>query len=97
MEAKAMRVTLIQIFKRFYADYRKTSDVDTSFNSAKEALAYYVIDQTGVLADERDNDGIRGLIREFTEIRESTHGSNDSVKERFELEYSEEPAEAVLS
>lgn len=39
------------------------------------------------MAEEGDLDGIRNLIREYSEIRLSAQGSNDSVKERFEKEF----------
>jgi hypothetical protein len=82
-----MEETLIQAFKRFYADYRAVLGVDESFDGSLQVLPYYVIDQTEIMAQEGNVDKIRNLIREFNEIRVSTYGSNDSVKERFEQEY----------
>lgn len=81
-----MDETLIQTFKRYYADYRAAVDVDQSFADAYRAIAYYVIDQTGQLAQEGKLEDIQNLVREFKEIRQSVGGSNDSVKERFEQE-----------
>ena len=79
--------TLIEQFKRYYADYRKTSDMNTSFISAYEALTLSVIDQVDDFADKSDVSAIRNVVREYREIRISIQGSNDSVKERFEREY----------
>lgn len=84
-----MEQTLIETFKAYYFDYRTVEDVDSSFEDALAAVAFAVIEKTGALADEGDLDGIRSLVREYKEIRLSTLGSNDSVKERFEQEYEE--------
>lgn len=79
--------TLIERFKAFYFDYRRTTDVDESFEQAKYAVAYHVIDEADRLAQNGDCDGVRDVCRQFHEIQSSTYGSNDSVKERFEREF----------
>lgn len=79
--------TLIEHFKAYYFDYRKTSDVDESFEQAFSALVYHVIDMMDQLAASGDLDGVRDAARQFREIQSSTYGSNDSVKERMEREY----------
>ncbi|PZD97474.1 hypothetical protein DNH61_02315 [Paenibacillus sambharensis] len=81
------RETLIQRFKRYYEDNRVTAGVDSSFDDAYEALTYSIIDEVGNCAEREDLHSIRSIVREFDEIRSSVHGSNDSVKERFEAEY----------
>jgi soluble cytochrome b562 len=81
-----MEETLIQTFKRYYADYRAATNVDESFSDAYQALAYHVIEQTGQLAQEGNVAEIQNVVREFTEIRNSTGGSNDSLKDSFEQE-----------
>ncbi|MFD0695099.1 hypothetical protein ACFQZT_13405 [Paenibacillus sp. GCM10027628] len=90
-----MEETLIQTFKRYYADYRAAVDVDQSFTDAYQAIAYHVIEQTGQLAQEGNLDGIQNLVREFNEIQLSVGGSNDSVKERFEQELVENMLDRV--
>ncbi|CAM4493168.1 hypothetical protein [Paenibacillus tarimensis] len=81
------REALIQRFKRYYEDNRITADIDNSFNDAYEALTFSVIDEIGNCAKREDLHSIQSVVREFDEIRSSVHGSNDSVKERFEEEY----------
>jgi hypothetical protein len=89
LEAGERDETLIQQFKRYYGIYRQTSDPDKSFSSAYEALLLTVLDKIRRCADEDDLESIRNLLRECDEIRHSVQGSNDSVKERFEREYTE--------
>ncbi|MCI3921286.1 hypothetical protein MO973_13700 [Paenibacillus sp. TRM 82003] len=84
--------TLIERMKRFYEDYRGTSDVDESFRSALETVGFWVIESCGDHAERGDTEAIRNLVREYKEIRLSAQGSNDSVKERFEDEYRERHA-----
>ncbi|MEF3303521.1 hypothetical protein [Paenibacillus sp. GYB003] len=84
-----IETTLIESFKHYYFEYRKVADADASFEDALSALTFAVVERTGRLAEEGDLDGIRNLIREFSEIRLSAQGSNDSVKERFERELGE--------
>lgn len=79
--------TLIERFKRYYEDYRMTSGVDSSFQNASEALSASVLNLVGQSADNGDLAVIRNLMHEYNEIRLSTQASNDSLKERFELEY----------
>jgi len=79
--------SLIERFKRYYEDYRMTSDMNSSFTSAYEALTLSVIDQVDDFAAQSDVAAIRNTVREYREIRSSIQGSNDSVKERFESEY----------
>lgn len=79
--------TLIERFKRYYEDYRITSGMDSSFQNAKEALSATVLNLVGQSADDGNLAAIRNLIHEYNEIRLSTQASNDSLKERFELEY----------
>ncbi|WP_438448386.1 hypothetical protein [Gorillibacterium sp. sgz5001074] len=79
--------TLIERFKAFYFDYRRTSDTNESFEQARNAVAYHVINEADRLAQDGDFDGVRSVCRQFREIQSSTYGSNDSVKERFEREY----------
>lgn len=79
--------SLIERFKRYYEDYRMTSDMNSSFTSAYEALTLSVIDQVDDLAAQSDVSAIRNTVREYREIRSSIQGSNDSVKERFESEF----------
>ncbi|PYI56504.1 hypothetical protein [Paenibacillus flagellatus] len=82
-----MEPTLIETFKDYYFDYRAVADADTSFEDALSALTFAVVERTGDYAEAGDLDSIRNLVREFREIRLSTQGSNDSVKERFEREF----------
>lgn len=79
--------TIIERFKSFYFDYRRTTDVDESFEQARNAIAYHVINEADQLAEAGDFDGVRSVCRQFREIQSSTYGSNDSVKERFEREF----------
>ncbi|MDF2717099.1 MAG: hypothetical protein K0R28_4024 [Paenibacillus sp.] len=83
----AIETTLIETFKSYYFEYRAVTDADNSFTDALSALTYSVVDRTGNMAEEGDLDGIRNLVREYSEIRLSAQGSNDSVKERFEKEF----------
>ena len=87
--------TMIERFKRYYADYRAAGDPDASFASAYEALVYSALDEVGRLAEEGRLEAIRDRIREMNEIRMSIGGSNDSVKERFEAELRERVARAT--
>lgn len=82
-----MEETLIERFKTFYFDYRRTSDVDESFEQARSAVAYHVIHEADRLAQDGDFEGVRSVCRQFREIQGTTYGSNDSVKERFEREF----------
>lgn len=82
--------TLIERFKRYYEEYRTTSGVDSSFKNASEALSASVLNLVGQSADNGDLAAIRNLMHEYSEIRFSTQGSNDSLKERFELEYKQQ-------
>lgn len=82
-----MEETLIERFKSFYFDYRRTTTVDESFEQARNAVAYHVINEADRLASLGDFDGVRDVCRQFREIQSSTYGSNDSVKERFEREF----------
>ncbi|MFC5648755.1 hypothetical protein ACFPYJ_06360 [Paenibacillus solisilvae] len=86
-ETDGMEETLIERFKRYYEDYRMTSGVDSSFQNASEALTASVLNLVGQSADNGDLDAIRNLMHEYGEIRLSTQASNDSLKERFELEH----------
>jgi hypothetical protein len=79
--------TLIERFKRYYEDYRITSGMDSSFQNAKEALSATVLNLVGQSADDGNLAAIRNLMHEYNEIRLYTQDSNDSLKERFELEY----------
>ncbi|MDQ0901588.1 hypothetical protein [Paenibacillus sp. V4I7] len=81
-----MDETLIQTFKRYYADYRAAADVDQSFADAYQAIAYHVIELTGRLAQEGKLTDIQNLVGEFKEIQLSISQSNDSLKEHFEQE-----------
>ncbi|MDR6881483.1 hypothetical protein [Bacillus sp. 3255] len=82
--------TLMETFKRYYADYRGSADMDQSFTDAYQAIAYHVIEQTSHYAEDGDMDKIQSLIRQFKEISLSIAPSNDSLKERFEQELVEE-------
>ncbi|MEW9702893.1 hypothetical protein [Paenibacillus sp. SI8] len=90
-----MGETLIETFKRYYADYRTATDADQSFADAYQALAYHVIEQTGRLAQEGNLADIQNVVREFTEIRHATGGSNDSLKDSFEQELVENVLDRV--
>lgn len=79
--------TLFEQFKDFYFDYRQTTDVDRSFELARDALAFHVINETDRLTDSENLSGIKDLIRQYRDIHQSTYGSNDSVKERMEREF----------
>lgn len=79
--------TLIEQFKAFYFDYRRTTEVRESFLSARIALAYYVIHEVEGLALAGDLKGVSDVCRQFREIQGSTYGSNDSVMERLEREF----------
>ncbi|HZG86602.1 hypothetical protein [Paenibacillus sp.] len=79
--------TLIERLKRYYEDYRKTSEPDSGFRDAFDALTYSVIESIGEAADRDDCATIRAIVREYGELRLSVQGSNDSVKERLEEEY----------
>jgi len=85
--------TLIERLKRYYQDYRKTSDPDAAFREACEALGHSVIESVGEAAERDELETIRALVREYREIRLSTQGSNDSVKERLEAELRERAAQ----
>jgi len=87
--------TLIERLKRYYADYRLSEDPDASFRDACAALSLSVIDTVGELADREDCAAIRNVLREYREIRVSTQGSNDSVKERLESELRERAGQPV--
>ena len=84
-----MAETLIQTFKRYYSDYRTTSNAEDSFSASLQSLTFHVIDQAELLAEDGKIEDTKSLLRQFQEIRQSTYGSNDSVKERFEAEYLE--------
>lgn len=79
--------TLFERFKDYYFDYRQTTNVDRSFELARDTLAFHVINETDRLADSENISGIKDLIRQFRDIHGSTYGSNDSVKERLEHEF----------
>ncbi|BBH20175.1 hypothetical protein Back11_15200 [Paenibacillus baekrokdamisoli] len=79
--------TLIEQFKRYYENYRMTSGVDSSFQNASEALSASILNLVGQSADNGDLVTIRNLMHEYSEIRLSVQASNDSLKERFELQY----------
>jgi soluble cytochrome b562 len=85
-----MDETLIETFKRYYADYRGAATVDQSFTDAYQAIAYYVIDQTEQFAQRGNLEEIQNMIREFKEIGLSVGPSNDALKERFEQELVEQ-------
>jgi hypothetical protein len=82
-----VRETLLQAFQRFYSDYRDMSDPKESYHDAFEALAYYVIIQVGILADEGKLDEVRYLVQEFMDLKLTSFGSNDSLQEQFEAKY----------
>jgi hypothetical protein len=79
-----MKETLIQAFARYYSDYRAVSSTEESYTDAFEALAYYVIAQIGILADEGKLDEVRLLVHEFMDLKLTKFGSNDSLQEQFE-------------
>ncbi|KRE96834.1 hypothetical protein ASG89_30330 [Paenibacillus sp. Soil766] len=81
-----MDETLIQTFKRYYADYRGAEDVDQSFTDAYQAMTFHVINQTEHYVQEGNLNKIQNLIREFKEMGLSLGPSNDSLKEQFEQE-----------
>jgi hypothetical protein len=82
-----MRETLLQAFERFYSDYRDISGTQDSYADAFEALAYYVIAQVGILADEGKLDEVRYLVQEFMDLKLTSFGSNDSLQEHFEARF----------
>lgn len=84
-----MPETLIEKFKDYYFDYRKTSEIDDSFSNAYGALTYYMIAGIERFANQGDLGGIKNSLAQYREIRFSTFDSNDSVKEIFEVEYQE--------
>ncbi|TYP79019.1 hypothetical protein [Paenibacillus methanolicus] len=79
--------TLIERMKRFYEQYRTTSNVEASFVNAKEALALTLLDDIGRYAEESNLDAIRMATAQWDEIRMMMQGSNDALKERLEREY----------
>ncbi|MFD2611018.1 hypothetical protein [Paenibacillus gansuensis] len=81
--------TLIQQFKRYYFDYRGAAETDSAFADAFQALTYRVIGRLEEAVHNENLHASRELLREYGEIRSSTYGSNDSVKERFEAEFQE--------
>lgn len=85
-----MDETLMETFKRYYADYRGSANTDQSFTDAYQAIAYHVIEQTEHYAQGGDLEKIQNIIREFKEISLFIGPSNDSLKERFEQELVEE-------
>ncbi|TXK72108.1 hypothetical protein [Paenibacillus sp. N3.4] len=90
-----MNESLMDTFKRFYADYRTAANVEQSFTDAYQAVAFYVIEQTSQLAQESKLDDIKQLTREFKEIRFAISPSNDALKERFEQELVEKMLDRV--
>ncbi|MDU0203963.1 MULTISPECIES: hypothetical protein [Paenibacillus] len=85
-----MNETLMETFKRFYADYRVAANVEQSFTDAYQAIAYHVIEQTDHLAQSGNLEGVQNIVREFKEISLSIAPSNDALKERFEQELVED-------
>ncbi|GGA09091.1 hypothetical protein GCM10008018_63440 [Paenibacillus marchantiophytorum] len=81
-----MNESLMDTFKRYYADYRSAANVDESFADAYHAISYHVINQTEQLANQGNLDDIQQLIREFREFRFSEGSSTDALKEHFEQE-----------
>ncbi len=81
-----MEESLMDTFKRYYADYRGAEGVDQSFTDAYQAMAFHVINQTEHFVQQGNLHDIQNLIREFKEIELSTSPSNDSLKEQFEQE-----------
>ncbi|MFC4101369.1 hypothetical protein [Paenibacillus xanthanilyticus] len=79
--------TLIERMKRFYEQYRTTSNVEASFVNAKEALALTLLDDVSRYAEEGNLDAIRTATAQWDEIRMMMQGSNDALKERLEREY----------
>lgn len=63
-----MNETLMETFKRYYADYRAAANVEQSFTDAYQAIAYHVIEQTDHLAKSGNLEGIQNMVREFKEI-----------------------------
>ncbi|SDP12300.1 hypothetical protein SAMN04487897_1382 [Paenibacillus sp. yr247] len=85
-----MNESLMDTFKRYYADYRVAANVDQSFSDAYKAIAYHVINQTEQFAQGGNLDEVQNVIREFKEIGLSVGPSNDALKERFEQELVEQ-------
>lgn len=79
--------TLMERMKRFYEQYRTTSNVEASFVNAKEALALTLLDEIGRYAQEENLGAIRSATAQWDEIRMMMQGSNDALKERLEREY----------
>jgi uncharacterized protein YllA (UPF0747 family) len=79
-----MSETLLQAFQGFYSDYRTISEANDSYNDAFESLAYYVITQVGILAEDGKLDEIRYMVQEFLDLKLTQFGSNDSLQEQFE-------------
>lgn len=85
-----MNETLMETFKRYYADYRSAANMDQSFTDAYQAIAYHVIERTEQYAQGGNLEEIQNMIREFKEIGLVVGPSNDSLKERFEQELVEQ-------
>ncbi|MBB3112726.1 hypothetical protein FHS18_004828 [Paenibacillus phyllosphaerae] len=79
--------TAIERFKRFYEQYRATSNVEASFVNAKEALLLTLMEDISRLAQEDNTAAIRTITAQWDEIRFMMQGSNDALKERLEREY----------
>ncbi|MFB9328255.1 hypothetical protein ACFFSY_20185 [Paenibacillus aurantiacus] len=84
--------TLIERMKRFYEQYRTTSNVEASFVNAKEALTLTLLDDIGRYAQEEDLGAIRNATAQWDELRLMMQGSNDALKERLEREYKQAQA-----
>ncbi|MBP1966834.1 hypothetical protein [Paenibacillus aceris] len=85
-----MNETLMETFKRYYADYRGSANMEQSFTDAYQAMAYHVIEQTDHFAQGGNLEAIQNMIREYKEIGLAVAPSNDALKERFEQELVEE-------
>lgn len=85
-----MNETLMETFKRYYADYRGSANMEQSFTDAYQAMAYHVIEQADHFAQGGKLEAIQNMIREYKEIGLSVAPSNDALKERFEQELVEE-------
>lgn len=81
-----MEETLLETFKRYYADYRGAEGVDESFADAFQAMTFHVIHQTEQYAHQGNLQEIQNLVHAFKEISLSMSPSNDSLKEQFEQE-----------
>jgi hypothetical protein len=85
-----MEDSLLDTFKRYYADYRGAAPIDQSFAEAYQALTYHVINQTEYYVQQENLQEIRNLIWEFKEMGLQLGPSNDSLKEQFEQELVEQ-------